>query len=328
MAEKPENTILFDWFSVTTKIYDFSSIVEFLGLSDIPFSLKSGARGYRQRYYYDGISIHFDGINEGIWLEMSGQGCRVFETYSKTCDFNRLINLVLDNLEDFHVSRIDVAFDDFSGLLNVRKIYKNYMDMNCVCNFRTGSVNINPFDHDDVTFYFGSMTSDTFFRIYNKKYEVEKKTKKKLDDVEHWVRFEMQLRNDNAMEFIKNYVLLDYNVGGCFLAVVNNYLRFVRPGSDSNKSRWSVAPWWSKFITVTEKISLYSKKDVDYNIWRCHNYVINQAGRSTLAYIDCVGVEQYLKELNNLSYDDNPKYQKMVDDYNQELFERGEGIEF
>ena len=322
MAEKPENTILFDWFSVTTKIYDFSSIVEFLGLQSLNWSEGTGARGYKRRYYYDGISIHYDGINEGIWLEMSGQGCRVFETYSNTCNFNRLFQLVLDNLDDFHVTRLDVAYDDFEGLLSVKKIFKNYMDMNFVSKFRNGSIELNPFNKDDVTFYFGSRHSDTLFRIYNKKIE------RGAEELEHWVRFELQLRDDNALNFIKNYALLDYDVGVCFLAVVNNYLRFVRPGSDSNKSRWEIASWWSKFITSVEKISLYSKKDVEYNLNRCSHYVINQAGNAIDTLIQCVGIDEFLKMLKERKISKDPKYQKLIDDFMQERFERGEGIEF
>lgn len=322
MSEKPENSILFDWFSMTTKIYDFASMVEFLGLQSLTFTEKLGARGYKRRYYYDGISIHYDGINEGIWLEMSGQGCRVFETYSKTCNFNRLFQLVLDNPDDFHVSRLDVAFDDMTGVLDVKKIYKNYMAMNMVSKFSTGSIDINPFNQDNVTFYFGSRMSDTLFRIYNKKLE------RNAEDVEHWIRFEMQLRNDNALNFIKNYVLLDYDVGTAFLSVVNNYMRFVTPSEDSNKSRWGISKWWKKFIGSVGKISLYSKKTTDYNFLRCSDFVINQAGNAIDGVIQCVGVDGFLEMLKNRNVSKNPKYQKMVDDYHQELFERGEGIEF
>ena len=322
MSENPLNSILFDWFSFTTKSYDFCSIVEFLGLGSLNWTEGAGARGYKKRYYYDGISIHYDGINEGIWVEMSGQGCRVFETYSKTCDFNRLIRLILDNLDDFHLTRIDVAYDDFEGLLKVKKIYKNYMDMNVVTKFRTGSIQINPFNHEDVTFYFGSQKSDILFRIYNKKIE------RGAEDLEHWVRFEMQLRNDNALAFIQNYSLLNYDVGVCFLAVVNNYLRFVCPGSDTNKSRWDIASWWRKFITNAEKISLYSKKNVEYNLLRCENYVINQAGNSIDTYIKCVGFDEFLERLDKRPSVKDPKYQKLIDDFMQERFDRGEGIEF
>ena len=76
-----ENLILYDWLSFTCKKRDPYYFVDLLGLSKVPWELTKGARGYKDRLYFNCISIHFNGRDDmGIWCEMSGQGCRAFES--------------------------------------------------------------------------------------------------------------------------------------------------------------------------------------------------------------------------------------------------------
>ena len=78
-----ENIVLYDWLSFTTKKHSPEEIVSALGLMSCPFEVVKGARGYRDRLYFSSISIHFNGRPDmGVWVEMSGQGCRTFETCS------------------------------------------------------------------------------------------------------------------------------------------------------------------------------------------------------------------------------------------------------
>lgn len=103
-----DNLILFDWFSFTTTKFSVDELISFTGLSNCDFvtSLK-GARGYRRKYYFDGINIHFDGREDmGVWFEMSGQGCRVFEEHS-SLSWAQLFTFVLQH--GCHITRLDVA---------------------------------------------------------------------------------------------------------------------------------------------------------------------------------------------------------------------------
>lgn len=81
------------------------------------------------------------------------------------------------------------------------------------------------------TIYCGSHSSETMFRIYDKKAE------QKAFDLEHWLRFEVQLRRDRADIFIK--LLLDnQDLQSLYAGVIKNYLRFVEPSeTDTNLSR-------------------------------------------------------------------------------------------
>ena len=74
--------------------------------------------------YVDHISIHYNGRPDmPVWLEMSGQGCRVYETYGNN-DWFGLCYFVLTN-ENAKMTRIDIAYDDFNGLLDLDLIEKD-----------------------------------------------------------------------------------------------------------------------------------------------------------------------------------------------------------
>ena len=100
--------VIIDWLSVTSKCYSVADFIDLLGMQNAPWIESKGARGYRKRMYFECISIHFDG-NDSVWLEMSGQGCRAFETFG-TGDYNSIFALC--EISDFHLTRLDVAFDD------------------------------------------------------------------------------------------------------------------------------------------------------------------------------------------------------------------------
>jgi DNA relaxase NicK len=74
-----------------------------------------GFYGYQDRLYYDGISIHHNGTAEmGICAEMSGQGCRNFESFGKG-NYDDIFALILENYDDdserrqMNITRLDVV---------------------------------------------------------------------------------------------------------------------------------------------------------------------------------------------------------------------------
>ena len=90
-----ENKILIDWLSLTTTISDERDIIKLLGMEHIPFEELDGIMGFQgftKRLYFNGISIHYASRKvDYIWLEMSGQGCRAFESLSSHADYNILL---------------------------------------------------------------------------------------------------------------------------------------------------------------------------------------------------------------------------------------------
>ena len=81
-----ENIILVDWFSFTLhNSMTIEQVKDFLGLaSGCDWLEKSGHYGYKQAHFCGGIWIMWDGFGDdmGVCVEMSGQGCRHFESFS------------------------------------------------------------------------------------------------------------------------------------------------------------------------------------------------------------------------------------------------------
>jgi DNA relaxase NicK len=257
---------------------------------------------------------------------MSGQGCRVFETLSSNPDFNRLFQLHLDG--DIKITRLDVAYDDFKGVLNLDKMVKEYYAGHFISQFGCAMhthelTNCRPCPVDKGhSLAFGSSTSNVYFRVYDKRLERER------SDVNHWIRFEMQLRREAAGEFVKNYFILDCNIGDTFLSVVNNYLRFCKPSKDTNISRWQVAPWWLRFVNDVGKTSLYSKKTIDYNMSGVLNYVVGQAGNSLDVVYQTIGFEALLDLILSRDSKLTPRQRHLIEEFQQQQFIDGEGVEF
>lgn len=295
-----ENCVIVDWLTFTTKSYSVHELLDFLGLSGVSWLPRAGHNGYKSALFYDGMWIMSDGHsdNMGICVEFSGQGCRQYDT-SGSRPLSDLAHEVAEDCK-FNITRVDIAYDDIDktgkGLLNVKQIDKLARSDMYISKFRGKSGSWSGTHSDDgivlplaYSVYFGSPRSDVRFRIYDKAME-----RGGLDY--HWVRFEIQLRDDNASAFL----ISGGSIGYKFCGVINNYLRFIVPDpSDSNRRRWDSPEWWKKFLFHAEKISLYSRKDIEYNLNRLERYIFDQAGNSIFTYIQCVGITYFQQKIKD-----------------------------
>lgn len=264
LSTSEQDCLLYDWLSFTVRGFHPIDVIELLGMSGQSFQLLKGFYGYRSRYYLDGVSIHFDGGDDmGVFVDMSGSGCRTFEDLSPLSFealFDRLCSLS-DN-HKLHFTRLDVAFDDHSGSLPLDRLIDDTKIGNWVSPFRWAKIEIGVGENAGRSIYFGSPQSDLRLRIYDK--AAERHT------VGHWVRVEMQLRRDRAAEFIFRR---SQGLSNLFLGVLYNYLRFVVPSDDSNKSRWPVVDYWNTFINGVSRVRLFSSVGREYNRDRLEAYV-------------------------------------------------------
>lgn len=294
--------------SFTSKFHSVESLIEMLGMDISSFEPLFGVRGYKDRLYYDGININYGGdLHDTVWCEMSGQGCRAFETYGHGSWKSLFEEVLLD--EQYHITRLDVAFDDHIGILDLKVLAENVQKKNFVSEFRTNGV-IREWvgDLEAITVYHGSKRSDVFFRIYDKAME------RNRENEGHWVRFEIQMRDNHARNFLDSLILKD--IGDVFAKTVNKYIRYVKPGSDSNIRRWDIADFWYNFIQITEKLSLYSAPGVDYNFDNLERFVVDQAGAAAGTYIKLVGAEAFIEKcLQKYNCTNNPKYKELLSRY-------------
>lgn len=140
--KRGKNIILYDWFAMTSKVDSVESLLNQLGLkTSLPFKETKGFYGYRSRLKFDGISIYYDYCYKDTdypLLELTGQGCRDYETYTDG-NWGRLFQLALDT-DNYHVTRLDVAYDDHEGILDINKIVRKTEKRHFVSRSQVGTI--------------------------------------------------------------------------------------------------------------------------------------------------------------------------------------------
>lgn len=308
-----ENRILIDWVSFTTRLHTVSDIKQLLGLTDVPFEDLPGSRGKKHRYYFGGISIHADDIQNNvltgdyIWLEMSGQGCRSFETHGNG-KYELLFDAAIAYPTEIHLTRLDVAFDDMTGVLDITQLcdetrLENYTSL--LQKYQSIYSNAGN------TVYFGSRLSKTLIRIYDKAME------RGYDNKEvHWIRCELQLKDTNALGFAKK--MKEIPITDVYRGVLRRYLQYRTPSdTDSNKARWEIQEWWNRFLDYSIPLSVWQKPGVIYNLHVCEKYVLSQPVGSIKTLIKIYGKEAFVSMIENAPPSKNPKYRRLISEYEE-----------
>lgn len=303
-SKTAENIVLYDWLSFTSKTHSPEDLISALGLSHVPWTETKGARGYRDRKYFSCISVHYNGrADMGVWVELSGQGCRTFESLS-TVGWDKLFGFIREN--GLKITRLDVAFDDHTGLLNIQQIAQDTL----------GGMFISKSDYWEAMFtskgttvQIGSPQSKVLIRIYDKAAE-----RGYTPDV-HWIRVELQLRDDRAVQFTK----IPLSIGQSFAGVLLNYLRYIEPSDNANRWRWPMTAYWEALVGAAERISVYQAPGMEYNEERCKRYVVNQAGNAVAACIKMYGLEEFEAMIDSREVMPNPKYDMVVQRHKLEV---------
>lgn len=326
-----DNCILVDWLTFSSLVETKDSVIALLGLSHCHWTAgKASSLHYAHVVKVEGITVHYtessdilieNGFgdlekskkyNPGICVEMSGGGCRFFESYSDK-DFNLIFRVLAYGAKkgNYNVTRLDLAYDDFSGFIDINVMRdlteKDYYT--CVMPSVSITKSREKKDSDlwGLNIQHGKRESKVSFRIYDKRIE------RKQYDLEHWIRFEMQLRKEAALGFIQK-LFLDENtpdIGLHFVGVIRRYLEYKCPGNDSNIARWKPAPWWLRFVGDVEKFSCIARKDLEYNKQRMDRYAYKQNHNHTLAEIEMDGLGAYLLSVHGYQ-DSIPDKYKVV----------------
>ena len=216
-----ENCILVDWLTFSSQVETKDSVIALLGLSECNWVVgKASSLHYAHVLQVQGISIHYTefwdthfengfgdlekkkSFNSGVCVEMSGGGCRFFESYSDK-DFNFIFRFLAKATKkgNYNVTRLDLAYDDFSGYIDINVMRdlteKDYYT--CVMPSVSITKSREKKDSDlwGLNIQHGKRESKVSFRIYDKRIE------RKQYEIEHWIRFEMQLRKEAALGFIQ-----------------------------------------------------------------------------------------------------------------------------
>lgn len=296
--------LLYDWFACTLpvngefykkfcqevdSIFDGSVFIDLLGLNQVSFEVGHGVKGFSRHLWFEGINLHLPGDSEKcqfLWLEMSGKGCRAFESFGHG-NWDILFRFALQYC---HVTRLDVSFDDHSGILDMNTLfddtfkYRSFVSKSFVHDIQ---IRFNERTSEQAfTIYHGSEQSEVKIRIYDKAAQLHRAD-------EHWVRVELELHRDRASDFLK----LDLPLGDAWSGVLLNYLRYVEPSNDSNKWRWPLKPYWKNLVAAARPLHLPAHKGVEYNLDNLNHFVFHTSSNAIRTAIQLSGVDNFLQGL-------------------------------
>lgn len=324
-----DNVFLIDWLTVTfhdVQVWDVQSI---LGLSrDIPWMLKNSfINGYpldlcfghihirhgadRPEFYDDPKKARLD---MGICLDMSGQGCREFESWSS----KSWMQLITDIFRcggvlgaRMSVTRLDLAYDDHSGLLNIWRMKRDVEDRNYISKSKKSMIIWSDDQEKDIhglTLEIGSKASPVLIRIYDKAAE------RGYTQEKHWIRVELQLRQDRAQEAFK-LLFQRESIGMVASGIIRNYCMFVTPTADSNRARWPIAEYWQRVLEGFEKIRVWVAPGEEYNFSKTENHMIEQYGQALQVVYELCGrsFDEFLSRCREVHPKIKPKYQQAID---------------
>lgn len=243
--------VSFDWLRCSfPDLTEWQAIALLLDLGETA-ALPHGRHGYRSAVAQGNITLLYDGTpGMGVCLDITGEGMRQIESSGRVKDWRTFLATLQGAGAKF--SRLDIACDDKAGLLDLEEIV-------AAAEAGTVSTHFQQWRRDEgkrtfgdqgerspgLTLYFGSRTSDSFVRIYDKAAQQQEEG--------HWVRVEMEVKGKRAP------MLADAFINGG-TAVLVGYLRglldFKEAGEHSERSRWQTVSWWETFLASAEVVRL------------------------------------------------------------------------
>lgn len=236
-------------------------------------AMNRGMMGYKSGLAIGAIKILYDG-NEGmgIHVAMSGDACRQIEAMGLKDWADYLHRLFRSGCK---FTRLDIAFDDFAGYLDLDVILASARSGNVSCHFKSlaeinswniGKVNS---ESDGKTVYFGKRSSDTFLRFYDKAAE------QKQEGL-HWVRAEIELKRRNAHSFVELLITAGFDFAEMSAGYLRGILDFKEPGEHCERSRWKTVDWWESFLDYAEKIRLKVESVRGHTLERAKKWLYRQ----------------------------------------------------
>lgn len=285
--------ILVDTLSFRARLDSKEEIIKILGLTDSIYDWEVGGsfNGYPNAIYCSGIIIGYNGYRGfNCYVHMSGIGCRAWEDHTSIQGgWLSLLEYLLSDPDNYHFSRIDLAYDDYTDTLNINRINRyrrshRYSTKTSFFTIVTGSEEIA---------YIGSPQSHTRLRIYNKKLERGYTEPEDLDG-KPWYRCEFQFRDKCATACVDALVTYQ-DVSAVFFGKLIDFICFTtKPNTDSkHANRLKVSKWWSDFCQNYSRLKFFYEPGSEYNLSKLERFCIVGAGSSVKTLIYSKGFTPY-----------------------------------
>lgn len=280
---KLDNNVSIDWLSFTLPYTDESmkkatSLGDGFDVEDVDYGRFKYTAGVK---ILDGGNVYFNSNRKemGIHVALNSASLAIIDLRPL-----QLVNLIRD--WGGVVKRLDLAFDDYEGLLDTDEMYRKILAGEVTTRYRTvsrisnGKVGIAEKMGDTINI--GRRSSESFIRIYDKAAEQLMKGKELSAGVESWVRVELETKGDKAeavARLLGGTAFASERTAGQEAAnLLYGLLDFKVPSEgDENKTRWETAEWWVEFVRATEKKKLSMPKK-EKSIEKSKVWVKNQVG--------------------------------------------------
>lgn len=280
-----DKSVELDWLSFTLPYSDISmERARSMGKGYEKTELSYGRFKYtRSTRMLDGANIYFNPERKEMGIHVSLNSASLAVVGLRPL---QMLNLIIDWGGSF--KRLDLAFDDFSNLLDVDEMYRKilagevatrYRRVARISNAQTGS-----YEKMGDTINLGRRSSESFVRIYDKAAEQKAKGVALPEGVESWTRVELEVKGDKADavgRMLANTAIGSTKSAGQEAAnLLYGLLDFKEANrEDENKSRWKTVDWWRLFVGATEKRKLSLPKKLR-SIERTKVWVRNQVSAS------------------------------------------------
>jgi DNA relaxase NicK len=205
-------------------------------------------------------------------------------------------------------TRLDFAFDDRSAVLSLGGISEAVKSGSLVSRFKKAQHLEGYLQSHGETWAFGSRSSASYVRIYDKAAE------QGLESGEHWVRVELELKDERAQQamcvLLFNTAEADWS--GQAASWVLSLLDFKVPNEgDSNKSRWETAEWWARFLGYCRKSAL-TLPAVVRSVDDVRRWFMKQVAPSAFVLLEVDGWESLLRTIGEACNRLQPKHLAMI----------------
>lgn len=263
--------------------YDLNDFKEIAGRYSYNSGLTLG--NYVNVFYNDPFKKLNENPQSSVNIVFTGQGCtdlneKLVRIYDSS-DYERIWVNFFDFLQtiDAKITRLDLALDDFSGVVDFDVIVKKLNRG----EYRSVKKTYNVLRSADqqgrlqgLTIYIGSNVKTSkgcyYLRMYDKYAQYLSKSQmppKEARESGIWQRYELSFSKSKARRFVRK-IQDTGSFGEAYLGVMRTTIEFLVPKKTQSgkkykdKNKWKVCSWWQRFLNDTEKVKLGdAERDVD-----------------------------------------------------------------
>lgn len=305
-------TMLFDYVKIRFPTLDIKHVIKDILKLNVNYMIHEdyGHYSYTEHYCLGDVFVYTSADEEkGVLLELKGRGCRQFECYLLAQERGWYDFLMEALIEGGVMKRIDLAINDHTGILDIPELAEKCRKREYIGKSRSykfylsGELIKHREDEPEYmgrTLYMGSLKSDVYFCLYEKRYEQYIKLGIPLEETDTINRFEIRLRNERAYYAVRD-LLTYYDAEQTAFSIINQYVRFVDEEPDKRKNDWKLNDRWAWFIgDQRQKLKLTTKPE-PYTLERTLNWLQHQ-------------VAPTLKMLKKIDYSNGTSYLKTIEE--------------